>query len=268
MIAVSPESMVLLPAVVVAVSTALAMAQARQQQRQLLQAAEADEELMLGNNEDDTITCSEQHDTTTGCCCVVKAAMMDGLRSSSSSEQYSCYLFEDWMSSTGIFFCVLMLYILLVTIINSIACYKFITTWYQITGSLREQQQHCKYYYATTYRRRTCQEALTVSRYHRDDKRAAAPGYSCCPICLIDLQDREFVASCDEGCHAVFHKDCLFEWLEFKSDNDDYNSNNSGENHTSCPCCRKELLGVTTTPATTTSGWLSDLSTFLGYYPR
>jgi hypothetical protein len=234
MIAVTPESVVLLP-VVVAVSTALVMAHN----------ADEEEERAKDGTDDSFV---ENHHTT-ACCCVKDSG-------AAMNSEDSCYLFEEWTSSMGVLFCFLMLYILLVTITNSIAFYKFITTWNIITESLRE---HSACSTCTATRRRTCQEALMVSRYHQEDGSSC-----CCPICLIDLQDQNLVAACDEGCMAVFHKNCLFEWLEYKGDDDSY------ENHTSCPCCRKELLGVTTAPARSTVGassWLSDLSTFLGYYP-
>jgi hypothetical protein len=185
---------------------------------------------------------------------------------SEASDHCQVYLFTEWTSSTGLLFSVFLLYLSLVTITNIVVVYKFIATWNQITVSLREQNRVCaKYSQFTTTRRLTCPEALPPSRYQESP--AALP--ACCPICLIDIQDQEYIASCDEGCATVFHKDCIYEWLDYKSAEHDVLSM---ENHTCCPCCRKELLGITTVdpPAAvgkSSGGFVSDLSTLMGYYP-
>jgi Ring finger domain len=174
------------------------------------------------------------------------------------------YLFKEWTSSTGLLFSVLLLYIGLVTITNIVVLYKFIATWNQITVSLREQNRVCaKYANLPSTRRQTCQEALKPSRYN---------GLGCvtstaatCPICLLDIQNQDFV-SCDGGCGTTFHKNCIYNWLEFKGNTDSLAS----ENHTSCPCCRKEMIGTVVTDSNTTtsaSGFISELSTLVGYYP-
>ena len=88
----------------------------------------------------------------------------------------------------------------------------------------------------------------------------------CCPICLLEFQDDQWVTFCEpDGCSNLFHKECLFAWLRHGADSDDavvqYN--------TSCPCCRREMVSVIrpSDPATTMQpAWLSDLSTFMGYY--
>jgi Ring finger domain len=52
---------------------------------------------------------------------------------------------------------------------------------------------------------------------------------STCPVCLTPFLSQELITSCEEGCLAWFHRDCLFEWLEHS----DY-----------CPCCRQDLLHI------------------------
>lgn len=173
------------------------------------------------------------------------------------------YLFKEWTSSTGLLFSVLLLYIGLVTITNIVVVYKFIATWNQITVSLREQNRVCaKYAKLPSTRRQTCQEVLKPSRYNCEECNASA----ICPICLLDLQSQDFVVACDDGCGTKFHKTCLYNWLEFKGTSD----NTMSENNTSCPCCRKEMIGIVATdPCTMTSGngFISELSTLVGYYP-
>jgi hypothetical protein len=184
-----------------------------------------------------------------------------------ASDHCQVYLFSEWTSSTGLLFSVFLLYLSLVTITNIVVVYKFIATWNQITLSLREQNRVCaKYSQFKTTRRLTCPEALPPSRYQASSSASIA----CCPICLIDIQDQEYVASCDGGCATVFHKDCIYEWLDYKQAERDLLS---AENHTCCPCCRKELLGITSVDPTagksptSSSGFVSDLSTLVGYYP-
>ena len=178
----------------------------------------------------------------------------------------SVYLFKEWTSSTGLLFSVLLLYIGLVTITNIVVVYKFIATWNQITVSLREQNRVCaKYANLPPTRRQTCQEALTPSRYN--SKECNNGTSSPCPICLLDLRNQDFVVSCEGGCGTTFHKHCIFNWLEFKGNSEI----SASENHTSCPCCRKEMIGKVTTEPTATSqpasGFISELSTLVGYYP-
>lgn len=228
------ESFVLLP-VAVAVATALAIAYAY------------DEKELMDNGREKSFF--EEHES---CCDVKQGSEVSMERAGGGAD--GCYLFEEWTSSTGLLFAFLMLYILLVAVANLIVCYKFISTWNLITLSLREQNRACRKL-GTTSRRRTCHEALTVRRYQEKYFDSACT----CPVCLIDIQDQELVASCDKGCHAVFHRDCLFEWLEYKNDCDV-----KRESHTSCPCCRQELLWVAaSTPlvVTTTSGWLTGVWT-------
>ena len=173
------------------------------------------------------------------------------------------YLFKEWTSSTGVLFSVLLIYIGLVTITNVVVVYKFITTWNQITVSLREQNRVCtKYANVPSTRRQTCQEALKPFRYDIQECQLS----TICPICLFDVQKQDLVVSCDGGCQTTFHKRCLFEWLEFKGKN----SCTITDNHKSCPCCRKEMIGNISTDAHTTAsanGFISELSTLVGYYP-
>lgn len=172
------------------------------------------------------------------------------------------YLFAEWSSSTGLLFSILLMYIGLVTVTNIIVVYKFIATWNQITVSLREQNRVCvKYANIPAIRRQTCQEALKPCLYYSENNHSTS-----CPICLTDIQDQDYVVSCTDGCNTTYHKNCLYDWLDFKSTSDDVLS----ENHKSCPCCRKELIGIVpieSTQSNSTSGFISDLSTLVGYYP-
>lgn len=175
-------------------------------------------------------------------------------------------LYFEWKSSTGVLFSILILYISLVTITNIIVVYKFIVTWNQITVSLREQNRVCvKYSNVNVMRRQTCQEVLKPILYQEIEITATAS--NSCPICLLDIQNQEYVASCNEGCGTIFHKDCLYSWLEYKNNKDD----TSCHNRKSCPCCRKDLLPVKlmepTDAAVSTNGFITELSTLVGYYP-
>lgn len=193
------------------------------------------------------------------------------------------YLFKEWTSSTGLLFTILLLYIGLVTITNIIVLYKFIATWNRITVSLREQNRVCAKYAANQQpmsRRQTCEEALRPCKYECNSNNDASIA---CPICLIDIQNQDYVVSCDDGCATKFHQNCLYTWLEYNGNdfanignNTDNGIDTSCDNHTSCPCCRKELIGIvyiepTTATATNatnaSSGFISDLSTLVGYYP-
>lgn len=192
-------------------------------------------------------------------------SIVDMVDSHGSGCADGVYLFKEWTSSTGLLFSVLLLYIGLATITNIVVLYKFIATWNQITVSLREQNRVCaKYANLPATRRQTCQEALKPSRYNGLECITSAA--ATCPICLLDLQNQDFVVSCDVGCGTTFHKNCIYNWLEFKGNNDSVAS----ENHTSCPCCRKEMIGNVITDSNTStsaSGFISELSTLVGYYP-
>jgi hypothetical protein len=283
MIAVNiPESVALLP-VLVAVSIALIL-------------AKEDREANIAKDLHNVLGCCGNGGAAQGGTRCLKVSVLETCTMESSEDE--CYLFfKEWTSSTGFIFFCFVTYILLVAITNSIACYKFITTWNRIAESLRNHNDNNRSpanrrdaaaAAAATQRRRMCQDALAVSRYHQDGSAAdtAADCASSCPVCLIEFRDQELVTSCDKGCCAVFHKDCLFQWLEYKlthhsatDENDD--THQGGSQPASCPCCRKELIGVVATAAAAAaatrpsrpssaagSDWLSDLSTFMGYYPR
>jgi hypothetical protein len=49
---------------------------------------------------------------------------------------------------------------------------------------------------------------------------------ACCSICLHSYDPAQQVA-CSPVCRHIFHKECLFLWLE---------------HHETCPCCRQEFL--------------------------
>jgi len=188
-------------------------------------------------------------------------------------ELESYYIFAQWTSSTGFVFFIVMLYIGLVLITNLVACYRFFYVWNTVMGSYRADRHHWNSIRTSS---QTCLEALRVVRYHENEE-AEKPEE--CPICLLDLEDQQWVTSCEEGCGRVFHKDCLFQWLQHT--NLDANDDDVLQYNTSCPCCRKEMLqGRTSSCGSTTSSptnnnnninngrpaWLSDLSTFMGYY--
>lgn len=274
------ESVALLPVLLIAVSTALTLAKEDK-----------------GEEKNDTMTndimgCRSCWDLTqgaVGCSMAVSVVVDSSVLESSSSANNECHLlFAEWTSSAGVVFCCVVTYVLLIMVTNTIACYKFICTWNLIAESLRNNHRldhhrnsnNSKHEDAATLQRRMCQEALAVSQYHQtDENNGLAATRTTCPICLIDLQDQDLIVSCNDGCYAVFHKDCLFQWLEHKlvddlaPTDDDETYNNCEKYPTSCPCCRKDLIGFvrTTTPAyssSTESNWLTDLSTFMGYYPR
>ena len=59
-------------------------------------------------------------------------------------------------------------------------------------------------------------------------KSAGQEGDACCSICLHSYDPAQEVAY-SPVCRHVFHKECLFLWLEHSSGS-------------SCPCCRQEFL--------------------------
>jgi hypothetical protein len=262
------ESFVFLP-IIVAVTTVLAMAQlpvsplysspdenvADYKAMELVDHINPDQHALSDENDCDATCYCTKMPAHNGC--VMNGHVVD-----------SCYLFEEWTSSTGVFFSCFLSYFILITIVQSIACYKFISTWYLITGSLREQQYYTCLRRRNTTRRRTCQEALPVIPYRSEAATLTENGERndevCCPVCLVELQDCELVTLCD-GCSTNFHKECLFGWLEFKVGDTAFRHH--GEIHASCPCCRKELLEVSSANSAK-AGWLADMSTYMGYYTR
>ena len=103
---------------------------------------------------------------------------------------------------------------------------------------------------------------------------------ACCPICLLEFEEGQWVTFCEPGgCNNIFHKECLFAWLQHSTTTsapaNEENAAASVHYNTSCPCCRREMIPVIqpSDPTTTNDialrrqpAWLSDLSTFMGYY--
>jgi hypothetical protein len=117
----------------------------------------------------------------------------------------------------------------LTVIHNLIAFYKFVAAWNLIARARRVDLARA---YHTKQRRRTVRDCRQT-QVHVDSMGCS---HMHCPICLEDFYEQEPVTACDDGCQNWFHKECLFDWLEY--------SNN-------CPCCRKDL--ITTRP----KGWVS-----------
>ena len=75
--------------------------------------------------------------------------------------------------------------------------------------------------------RRSLRERAWSAAPDDDDKEACRE----CPICLHPYEEGDIVVSSEAGrcCRHVFHRKCLQRWLS---------------NHSTCPCCREELLGA------------------------
>jgi len=177
-------------------------------------------------------------------------------------------------STPAVVLCVILLYIGLVLVTNLVACYRFFYAWNTVVGSLHNnnnnnQQRRLPYI--------NLDDVLRVERYKQ--QQSCCKTETTCPICLLEFIEQQWVTSCEEGCASMFHKDCLFEWLHHAMSHEPSYSEPIRQQHqqhhinTSCPCCRKELLqGVIIQPSApppTADGrpaWLSDLSTFMGYY--
>lgn len=198
------------------------------------------------------------------------------------------YLFAEWASSAGYLFCIILLYMGLVTITNIVACFRFFYAWNAVVGSLQSVDRVvvASKFLLHLHQPVCLEQCIHTERYHQNELPLDKPEH--CPICLDYLEDQQWVTSCKEGCANKFHKTCLFQWLQhvtWESDNIYHN--------TSCPCCRKEMLHGTITKSSSSStsmlsttvvaaprnivtgnnnnnnspsAWLSDLSTFMGYY--
>jgi hypothetical protein len=121
----------------------------------------------------------------------------------------------DW----SMWFTVLSAVLFLAVVHNIIACYNFIAAWNLILEARRVDLAQA---YMCRQRRRTVQDVL-ATHVHVDKMNE----HTSCPICLEDFYEQDLVTNCDEGCGNYFHKECLFNWLEYNN---------------TCACCRKDLI--------------------------
>jgi hypothetical protein len=70
-------------------------------------------------------------------------------------------------------------------------------------------------------RRKRLEEMVPIRKSLQEDDA------TCCSICLNSYADPAQLVACSPVCRHVFHKECLFLWLERNS---------------TCPCCRQEFL--------------------------
>jgi hypothetical protein len=147
-----------------------------------------------------------------------------------SSTTCCYYDLGDW----SIEFTVLSAVIFLAVIHNIIACYNFIAAWNLILEARRVDLAQA---YMCRQRRRTVQDVL-ATHVHVDKMNE----HTTCPICLEDFYEQDLVTNCDEGCGNYFHKECLFNWLEYNN---------------TCACCRKDLISPKS------KGWIASFCSFV-----
>jgi hypothetical protein len=141
-------------------------------------------------------------------------------------------------------FC-LVLYAFIAVLLHVIACCRFLSTWSYIMKTCRSQ----------SFDDSTCPASRSIAP---SPMRSSCDKFlACeeCPICLLSFDDEQhydYVVSCH--CQKHFHHDCLASWLE---------------RSTSCPCCRRDLIGASNNTAKQhISGWMADLSVYVGFPPR
>jgi hypothetical protein len=144
----------------------------------------------------------------------------------------TCY--EYCVSDWSLFFTLLIAVLFLAVIHNIIALYNFVAAWNLILEARRVDLAAA---YNCRQRRRNVQDVLST-HVHVDKMHE----HLSCPICLEDFYEQEYVTSCDEGCGNYFHKECLFNWLEY---------------HNTCACCRKDLISPKP------HGWMASIFFFL-----
>jgi hypothetical protein len=120
---------------------------------------------------------------------------------------------------------------------NLIEFYNFVAAW-NLISEVRRVDLAQVYNRRLRQRRRTYQDVL-LAHVHVDKMKEH---YSC-PICLEDFFEQDLVTACDEGCGNYFHKECLFNWLDYSN---------------SCCCCRRDLISPKP------KGWTSSFLTFVG----
>jgi len=202
-----------------------------------------------------------------------------GLPIPTSDCRCSCYS----SSALSVLVAVGVMYLFIGLIVNIFACYKFARNWtsrhrrsrmssFQSDPAEQYQREQRRRERRLKIRQKTSpnnkkNRVITASSDYDHSKE-----HLCCPICLIDFyegkksnlarrNDHQVVLTqCDGGgCRTWFHCECLAQWL-FRSD--------------SCPCCRKDMLGLSYAPSTTVSlartpaGWITELSVFLGFTPH
>ena len=141
-----------------------------------------------------------------------------------------CYCAGDW----SVWFTVLTAVLFLAIVHNIIACYNFVAAWNLILEARRVDLAQA---YVCRNRRRTVQDVL-ATHVHVDKMNE----HTSCPICLEDFYEQDLVTNCDEGCGNYFHKECLFNWLEYNN---------------TCACCRKDLI------VPESKGWISSFCSFV-----
>jgi hypothetical protein len=146
------------------------------------------------------------------------------------SSTYCCYDVGDW----SMWFTVLTAVLFLAVIHNIIAFYNFVAAWNLILEARRVDLAQA---YICRQRRRTVQDVI-ATHVHVDKMNE----HTSCPICLEDFYEQDLVTNCDEGCGNYFHKECLFNWLEYNN---------------TCACCRKDLI------VPKSKGWISSFCSFV-----
>jgi hypothetical protein len=148
----------------------------------------------------------------------------------STTDAASCWQVSDW----SIFFTVISAVLFLTVFHYIIALYNFVAAWNLILEARRVDLAAA---YNCRQRRRNVQDVLST-HVHVDKMNA----HTSCPICLEDFYEQDLVTACDEGCGNYFHKECLFNWLEY---------------HNTCACCRKDLISPKP------HGWMTSIFFFL-----
>ena len=143
-------------------------------------------------------------------------------------------IFTPW----NVAYFVLYGYFTSAVVANIVAWYKFITTWNLIVNERRLDLS----FFVQRRLRLTLKEAL------RTHVRMDTMECTTCCICLAEFKENELVTSCDDGCKKWFHRECLFNWLDYQDN---------------CPCCRIDMLSK----KSKSKGVLMDLMEFVGFKP-
>lgn len=119
---------------------------------------------------------------------------------------------------------------------NAVDCYNFVVVWNRISQAHRIDLERIHDKKNRVIKRRMKMEKVLTKRPYGD---VFFPKEASCPVCLLEFEraDRVVFHKDKHKCAHLFHEDCLTAWLQ---------------THSSCPCCRYEMLPLAPPPQATT----------------
>jgi hypothetical protein len=141
-------------------------------------------------------------------------------------HDYPCSLVMQLVSNSEAPLRIVTLPSLLMMLICTEIFYTFLCTLFPCLVQLRlpspfyESGGDDKQLQDPDVRRKRLEEVVPIRKSVQEDD-------ACCSICLHSYDPPAQQVACSPVCRHVFHKECLFMWLERNS---------------TCPCCRQELL--------------------------